>query len=311
MKRKIAPALFAIALVCAVSTVEAAPVEYVRICSLYGAGFYYLPGTDTCFKPENGDTRHQTAAGTWRSLLPYPEGRWTTSLQGECSPGKAVTLGTFKSTDFTFSDLWVKSFTAPIPLKLKSNEFVSKVIMHGGFYDPRVDPVRQGTNTGAGLCLRSIDLENFEASLEEQEECLCEGEPDCECDCDCGGEPDCECALEKYIFGNGGLPIGCISRSRFAQMPAAYSITSTAPYPSVSFRQWSNDPQDSEPFPFASHVIVSTDLPSGGPNKLVYYVPQEPENEEDPPVYLEYPLAGKVAVHVCVQAGLPGLGNIP
>ena len=27
---------------------QAAPVEYVRICSLYGAGFFYIPGTDTC-----------------------------------------------------------------------------------------------------------------------------------------------------------------------------------------------------------------------------------------------------------------------
>ncbi|MBS0535713.1 MAG: porin, partial [Proteobacteria bacterium] len=25
-------------------------VQYVKICSLYGAGFYYMPGTDTCIK---------------------------------------------------------------------------------------------------------------------------------------------------------------------------------------------------------------------------------------------------------------------
>ena len=30
--------------------VKAKAVEYVRICSLYGAGFYYIPGTDTCMK---------------------------------------------------------------------------------------------------------------------------------------------------------------------------------------------------------------------------------------------------------------------
>src|SRR5580698_5916767 len=30
--------------------VKAKAVEYVRICSLYGAGFYYIPGTDTCIK---------------------------------------------------------------------------------------------------------------------------------------------------------------------------------------------------------------------------------------------------------------------
>ena len=28
----------------------AKPVQYVKICSLYGAGFYYIPGTDTCIK---------------------------------------------------------------------------------------------------------------------------------------------------------------------------------------------------------------------------------------------------------------------
>ena len=30
--------------------VKAKPVEYVKICTLYGAGFYYMPGTDICLK---------------------------------------------------------------------------------------------------------------------------------------------------------------------------------------------------------------------------------------------------------------------
>jgi len=30
--------------------VKAKAVEYVKVCSLYGAGFYYIPGTDTCIK---------------------------------------------------------------------------------------------------------------------------------------------------------------------------------------------------------------------------------------------------------------------
>src|SRR5262245_66627294 len=30
--------------------VKAKPVEYVKICSLYGEGFYYVPGTDICLK---------------------------------------------------------------------------------------------------------------------------------------------------------------------------------------------------------------------------------------------------------------------
>src|SRR5215469_3919758 len=31
-------------------TVKAKAVEYVKVCSLYGAGFWYIPGTDTCIK---------------------------------------------------------------------------------------------------------------------------------------------------------------------------------------------------------------------------------------------------------------------
>ena len=30
--------------------VKAKPVEYVKVCSLYGAGYYYIPGTDICMK---------------------------------------------------------------------------------------------------------------------------------------------------------------------------------------------------------------------------------------------------------------------
>src|ERR1700688_3411132 len=30
--------------------VKAKPVEYLKICSLYGPGFYYMPGTDMCIK---------------------------------------------------------------------------------------------------------------------------------------------------------------------------------------------------------------------------------------------------------------------
>src|SRR6266700_4006910 len=30
--------------------VKAKPVEYVKVCNLYGVGFYYVPGTDTCIQ---------------------------------------------------------------------------------------------------------------------------------------------------------------------------------------------------------------------------------------------------------------------
>ena len=29
---------------------KAKPIQYVKVCSLYGAGFYFIPGTDICLK---------------------------------------------------------------------------------------------------------------------------------------------------------------------------------------------------------------------------------------------------------------------
>src|ERR1700730_7169142 len=29
---------------------QAAPIEYVRICDAYGAGFFYIPGAETCLR---------------------------------------------------------------------------------------------------------------------------------------------------------------------------------------------------------------------------------------------------------------------
>lgn len=43
--------------------VKAKAIEYVKVCSLYGAGFYYIPGTDTCLK-FSGYLRAETMLGT-------------------------------------------------------------------------------------------------------------------------------------------------------------------------------------------------------------------------------------------------------
>ena len=56
MRKMVGAAVFVGALLVVSSThaadlpVKAKPVEYVKICSLYGAGFYYIPGTDICLR---------------------------------------------------------------------------------------------------------------------------------------------------------------------------------------------------------------------------------------------------------------------
>lgn len=41
-----------------------AAVEYVKVCALYGTGWFYIPGTDTCVNANTGETRKQSAEGT-------------------------------------------------------------------------------------------------------------------------------------------------------------------------------------------------------------------------------------------------------
>src|SRR5215469_16897501 len=47
--------------------VKAKPVEFVKVCSIYGAGFYYMPGTDMCIKI-GGYTRAEVADAVNGSL---------------------------------------------------------------------------------------------------------------------------------------------------------------------------------------------------------------------------------------------------
>jgi hypothetical protein len=50
--------------------VKAKPVEYVKVCSLYGAGFWYVPGTDTCLKI-GSYLRVQTSWGAEGGGIPF------------------------------------------------------------------------------------------------------------------------------------------------------------------------------------------------------------------------------------------------
>src|ERR1700755_2965619 len=53
--------------------VKAKPVEYVKVCSIYGAGFFYIPGTDTCIKI-GGWGRFEAGFKAGGSHNPYTNG---------------------------------------------------------------------------------------------------------------------------------------------------------------------------------------------------------------------------------------------
>lgn len=46
-------------------TAGAQPVEYVRVCDVYGSGYYYIPGTDICLRPSGRPRLDAGASGDW------------------------------------------------------------------------------------------------------------------------------------------------------------------------------------------------------------------------------------------------------
>jgi hypothetical protein len=98
--------------------VKAKPVEYVKVCSIYGAGFFYIPGTDTCikiggwiraeyaFQSGNSDVPFNQNAGGRNNRIDSNEyairARWVTSLdvrtQTEYGTLRAYTRAGFQTS---------------------------------------------------------------------------------------------------------------------------------------------------------------------------------------------------------------------
>ena len=68
---------------------KAAPATYVKICDAYGAGFFYIPGTETCVKL-GGYTRYE---------LQYTPGK---DILKPTTAGVAPTVGHYAATQDTF-----------------------------------------------------------------------------------------------------------------------------------------------------------------------------------------------------------------
>ena len=80
----------------AVVIAEPEPVEYVRVCDAYGAGFFYIPGTETCLRI-SGYVWYQIAAGNYRT-----------------NSGPGIAGDTTGYYDSTTADGWMKSTRARV-----------------------------------------------------------------------------------------------------------------------------------------------------------------------------------------------------
>jgi hypothetical protein len=93
-------------------------------------------------------------------------------------------------------------------------------------------------------------------------------------------------------YGDGSLPIGCISNSRIVNMPLSYAITATASYPNVDIYFNGSQPLIAGPYVYGSQLVVTTDIGPSGADVLTYF---------DAASQTSKPLSGTVSVSVCVQ----------
>lgn len=75
--------------------VKAKAVEYVKVCSAYGAGYYYIPGTDTCIKI-GGFARFDTYINAVGTFNPAISNTGAIAFNG---PGGGVAGYPFSTTD--------------------------------------------------------------------------------------------------------------------------------------------------------------------------------------------------------------------
>ncbi len=96
----------------AVVVAEPEPVEYVRVCDAYGAGFFYIPGTETCLKI-SGYVRYDAQGGdnpyTGGNVGPNGEDTWHKRTRAEVrfdarSETELGTLRSYIQSRFQFDD---------------------------------------------------------------------------------------------------------------------------------------------------------------------------------------------------------------
>jgi hypothetical protein len=243
-----------------------AQVEYVKICSLYGEAFHFIPGTDICVNEQTGQTREQTTGGTWVSQIPTNnQGHWATVPALECGLGRLVQVGTYKSSDFT-ENVYSRYQTAPTAFSLRPGEFISRLIMSGGFDDP-IQPLSHSPGLTANqFCLRVADPHFVTI--------------------DNGGQP-----LGRPFCNIG--PLACISNNEILGTPAVYSVPVLGAL-LVHYNTDSNGRVMGSPSTCGSQFIVTTGMGTYNPTAITD--PSNPTNLISP--------GGTLSVWACIQQGI-------
>lgn len=225
------------------SPANARPVQYVKICTLYGTGFLYAPGTDTCLNIQVGDAREMTSTGVWRYLEPVSRWHWIkSSRKNACGGGKLVKIGDFTGSDFTTTLNNRLQATTPFPLKLKNNQYVASVLFHGGLftttYEVSALPACPSPDTTV--------VDATDANCTAGAPAVGGGSTPCEVTCANGawvytGDPGGTissnfCLYYDYPDAPNGYmspsPLGCVNTMQLANLSGTVQFTANSPIPS-------------------------------------------------------------------------------
>ncbi len=137
-RSRVAAAMLAAA-AAAFPTPSPAPVQYVKTCPSFGPGFFYYPGTDTCYSPSTHEARVMTAGGVWSWRMPNNPVTWVASPAQACSGGHLVKFG-----DITGADLIYNAYDrleTTTHLSVPAGQYVSSVMYQGGLTGLGESPV--------------------------------------------------------------------------------------------------------------------------------------------------------------------------
>ena len=134
------------------------PVEYVRVCDVYGAGFFYIPGTETCLKigglvrfelrmPNTGGyntfSRFQLnvdarSENEWGTLRAYAEGRFDYGLVTTTTwPGGVATPVTAYGTTSYVNQAFIEQTLGGGTVRLgKSDTPYARFLGYGSEFGP-------------------------------------------------------------------------------------------------------------------------------------------------------------------------------
>lgn len=218
-------------------------VGYVKVCTLYGSGFLYVPGTDTCLNVQTDQAIQQSPAGAWSFKEPVSRWQWVrSSRRNACRGGKLVKVGDFTGSDLTSAATNTLQATTPFPLNLQKNQYVASILFRGGlfatfFSQVALLPACPSPNTTVG--------DASDANCTAGAPAVGGGSTRCEVTCANGGwvytgDPGGTissnfCLYYYYPDAQGGsdnpLPLGCANTRNKANLSGTIQLTATSPVP--------------------------------------------------------------------------------